>query len=54
MSEKVILKKTDIDRIILDTAAKSMEEVRNLADLAIVGVPTRAVDLANRLKAELE
>ncbi len=54
MSEKVILKKTDIDRIILDTAAKIMEDVRNLDDLAIVGVQTRGVELANRLKAELE
>ncbi|HON77528.1 MAG TPA: bifunctional pyr operon transcriptional regulator/uracil phosphoribosyltransferase PyrR [Spirochaetota bacterium] len=54
MSEKVILQKKDIDSIIEDTSNQIIKNIKNIDEFAIIGIQTRGVELANRIKSKLE
>lgn len=54
MNETILLSAGDIRRIIDEIAEKVVGEVKDLDRFAIVGVQTRGVELANRLRARLE
>ena len=54
MAEKVILKKDDIDKIINENSIRILSDINSIDELAIVGVQTRGVELANRLKSNIE
>ncbi|HDP80044.1 MAG TPA: bifunctional pyr operon transcriptional regulator/uracil phosphoribosyltransferase PyrR [Spirochaetes bacterium] len=54
MADKIILSEADIERIIGETVEKIMVDVPNMDDLAIVGIQTRGVELAGRLKKGIE
>ena len=54
MSESVILDSGDIERIILGNAERIHGEMRDPSRFAIVGIQTRGVELAERIRARLE
>lgn len=54
MSESVILNSGDIERIILGNAERIHGEMRDASKFAIVGIQTRGVELAERIRARLE
>jgi len=54
MNDTILLSAGDIRRIIDEIAEKLLGEVKDLERFAIVGVQTRGVELANRLRARLE
>ncbi len=54
MNEKIILHKKDIEKIIEENSKRIIDNVKNIDDLAIVGIQTRGVELANRIKAKIE
>jgi pyrimidine operon attenuation protein / uracil phosphoribosyltransferase len=50
MNETVVLKKEDIDRIIRETGERICRETATIEELAIVGIQTRGVELAGRIR----
>lgn len=54
MKESVVLNKDDIERIILGNAEKIHGDIRDISKFAIVGIQTRGVELAERIRARLE
>lgn len=54
MNETILLSAGDIRRIIDEIAEKVRADVKDLDRFAIVGVQTRGVELANRIRARLE
>lgn len=54
MADRVILSGSDIDMIISENSEKILRDTGNIDDLAIVGIQTRGVELAGRLKKRLE
>jgi pyrimidine operon attenuation protein/uracil phosphoribosyltransferase len=54
MSDRVLLTGSDIRKIIDDTAAAIVQSQPDLDRLAIVGVQTRGVELANRVRSKIE
>ncbi len=54
MADRVILSGSDIDTIISENSEKILRDTGNIDDLAIVGIQTRGVELAGRLKKRLE
>jgi pyrimidine operon attenuation protein/uracil phosphoribosyltransferase len=52
--EKKILSKEDIDRIIRESAAAICRDVEDFDSFAIVGIHTRGVELADRIRNEIE
>jgi pyrimidine operon attenuation protein/uracil phosphoribosyltransferase len=54
MGDKVILTRGDIEKIIADTAEKIYREIDDIDRFAIVGVQTRGVELAERIRAGIE
>ncbi|HNR89315.1 MAG TPA: bifunctional pyr operon transcriptional regulator/uracil phosphoribosyltransferase PyrR [Spirochaetota bacterium] len=55
MSEQIILTGRDIERIIADTAARVCADIGEDADsFGIVGIQTRGVELADRIRALIE
>lgn len=54
MADRVILSGPDIDTIINENSEKILRDTGNIDDLAIVGIQTRGVELAGRLKKRLE
>lgn len=53
-SEKKILGKEDIDRIITEYAGLILKDVEDLENFAIIGIHTRGVKLADRIRKEIE
>lgn len=54
MEEKVILKSSDIERIIRENSEKILRDIRDPGGLAVVGVQTRGVELARRIRENIE
>jgi pyrimidine operon attenuation protein/uracil phosphoribosyltransferase len=54
MNEKVILQKRDIERIIEENSKKIFDNIKTIEEFAIIGIQTRGVELANRIKARIE
>ncbi len=54
MTETTLLSAGDIRRIIDENAARILREVKDIERFAIVGVQTRGVELANRIRAKIE
>lgn len=54
MSETVILKSADIERIIQENSEKICRDIQTIDSLAIVGLQTRGVELANRIQKKIE
>ena len=54
MSKKLILDSSAIDQIIDNTANKLFIDLKDKGEFAIVGVQTRGVELANRLRKKIE
>jgi len=52
--EKKILGKIDIDKIISDSAQKIFSDIEDLDNFAIIGIHTRGVELADRIRVEIE
>lgn len=53
-SEKTILSSTDIERIIRETAEHIVRDFPDMDNFAIVGIQTRGVELAARIKEHIE
>jgi pyrimidine operon attenuation protein/uracil phosphoribosyltransferase len=54
MAEKTLLNKGDIDKIILEYSEKIYRDIKNIDEFAIVGIQTRGVQLANRIRKNIE
>ncbi len=54
MSEKIILNKADIESIIEDTSKTLIKNIPDMKEFAIVGIQTRGVEIATRLRKRLE
>ena len=54
MTETTLLSAGDIGRIIDENAARICDEVKDLGRFAIVGIQTRGVELANRIRSKIE
>jgi pyrimidine operon attenuation protein / uracil phosphoribosyltransferase len=54
MAEKTLLNKDDIDKIILEYSEKIYQDIKNIGEFAIVGIQTRGVQLANRIRKNIE
>jgi pyrimidine operon attenuation protein/uracil phosphoribosyltransferase len=54
MPENVILTRGDIERIIIENSEKIFHDIKNLDEFAIVGIQTRGVELAKRIKNIIE
>lgn len=54
MNENVILKSDDITRIVADLSGAIVRDVPDLDHFAIVGLQTRGVEIARRIRLELE
>lgn len=54
MNETIILNKKDIEIIIEENSKKIFSNIQNIDEFAIIGVQTRGVELANRIKSKLE
>ncbi len=52
--EKVLLDRKDIEKIIGDISEKIYNETDNIEKFAIIGIQTRGVELADRIRARLE
>lgn len=52
--EKTILSPADIEKIISDTAAKVVSDFPDMDNFAIVGIQTRGVELAARIRGHIE
>jgi pyrimidine operon attenuation protein/uracil phosphoribosyltransferase len=53
-AEKKILGKEDIDRIITESAKAIFSDIEKTDNFAIIGIHTRGVELADRIRRELE
>ncbi len=54
MSDTIILNKADIESIIEDTSKTLLKNIPDMNEFAIVGIQTRGVELATRLRKRLE
>ncbi len=54
MSEKILLAKSDIVNIIEEYASIILKNVKDLSNFAIIGIQTRGVNVADRLRAQME
>ena len=54
MNKKLILDNKDINLIIEKTAEKIFNDLKTKGEFAIVGIQTRGVELANRLRKKIE
>ena len=54
MSEDIILSKDNIEKIISENSERIYHDLDNLDEFAIVGIQTRGVELANRIKDNIE
>lgn len=54
MTETTLLSAGEIRRIIDENAARIRDEVKDLERFAIVGIQTRGVEIANRIRAKIE
>ena len=54
MSEKIILESKEISVIVQDISRKIYEDIDSIDDFAILGIQTRGVELANRIKKNIE
>ncbi|MDY6933556.1 MAG: bifunctional pyr operon transcriptional regulator/uracil phosphoribosyltransferase PyrR [Spirochaetota bacterium] len=54
MEDRVILEAMDIEKIMRENSERIMEEVIDIDQFAIIGIQTRGVDLANRIKGNIE
>ncbi|HSV97456.1 MAG TPA: bifunctional pyr operon transcriptional regulator/uracil phosphoribosyltransferase PyrR [Spirochaetota bacterium] len=54
MTETTLLSAADIARTIDENAKRICDEVKDLGRFAIVGIQTRGVELANRIRAKIE
>ena len=52
--EKKILNKADIEKIIRDSANAVFRDIDNLENFAVIGIHTRGVELADRIRKEME
>lgn len=52
--EKRILSSEEIDRIIKESAEKIYSDIENIDSFAIIGIHTRGVELADRIRREIE
>lgn len=52
--EKRILGKEDIDRIISESSNAIFKDIDNMENFAIIGIHTRGVELADRIRKEIE
>jgi pyrimidine operon attenuation protein/uracil phosphoribosyltransferase len=53
-SEEKILNKEDIDNIIIESANEIFNDIEDLSNFAIIGIHTRGVELAARIRREIE
>ena len=53
-SEEKILNKEDIDNIIIESANEIFNDIEDLSNFAIIGIHTRGVELAARIRSEIE
>ncbi|MCL2154897.1 MAG: bifunctional pyr operon transcriptional regulator/uracil phosphoribosyltransferase PyrR [Leptospirales bacterium] len=53
-SEKKILTKEEIDNIIIESSKKIFNDIEDLSNFAIIGIHTRGVELADRIRKEIE
>ena len=53
-SEEKILNKEDIDNIIIESANEIFNDIEDLSNFAIIGIHTRGVELAERIRREIE
>ncbi|HPS57400.1 MAG TPA: bifunctional pyr operon transcriptional regulator/uracil phosphoribosyltransferase PyrR [Spirochaetota bacterium] len=53
-SEKTILSSSDIERIISETAEQVVRDFHDMDNFAIVGIQTRGVELAARIREHIE
>jgi pyrimidine operon attenuation protein / uracil phosphoribosyltransferase len=54
MEDKIILQKSDIDRIIVEKSEMIYGDINNIDEFAIVGIQTRGVEIAKRVKSQIE
>ncbi len=54
MSDTIILNKADIESIIEDTSKTLIKNIPDMNEFAIVGIQTRGVEIATRLRKRLE
>ena len=54
MKDILILNAGDIERIIRENSKKIQEDIEDISKFAIIGIQTRGVDLANRIKNNIE
>ncbi len=54
MEEKIILSADDIETIIADACARVRADIEDFTNFAVVGVQTRGVELARRMRERLE
>lgn len=52
--EKKILSKDEIDKIIVESANAVFQDIDDLDQFAIIGIHTRGVELADRIRKEIE
>ena len=52
--ENKILTREDIKKIIIETSSSIFRDIEDLENFAIIGIHTRGVELADRIRAELE
>jgi len=54
MNEKILLTKEDINDIIDKNSSMILDKVKDLDNFAIIGIQTRGVNIAERLKSKME
>ena len=54
MEEREILQASDIDNIIREHSERIRRDIRDISEFAIVGIQTRGVELAKRIKDNIE